>query len=105
MPQPTAVSQDTPMVEETPEAPASIIDLPTVPTVSSDSAAGLRSTGSQLSTYPTQRRRSESEPSAVSGGLSNGINNDSTAVPGIDTVRVLDGVELNSIDVDALFKM
>lgn len=88
------------------ESPPTILDLPTVPTVSSDSTAGFQSRGSRVSTYPTQRIRSESVPSVSSGRLrSSSINKDSSMPSAAGTVRVLDGVELDKVDVDALLKM
>jgi hypothetical protein len=92
--------------ESAPEPSPTTLDLPTVPTISRDSAGGLQSTGSRVSTYPAQRIRSESEPSVSSERLrSSSINKDSSAPSVVDTVRVLDGVELNKVDVDALLKM
>jgi hypothetical protein len=98
---PSAIrTQSASIAADVPEASASIVDLPTVPTIPRDPPAVSRSAGSQLSTYPTQRSRSEPERAGLSG-----LSKDSPALSATDTVRTLDGVELNAMDVVALFKM
>jgi hypothetical protein len=94
------------MVEEVAEPSASVLDLPTVPTIRRGSPAESQPALNHLSTYPTQRDRSDHETSGANQRLgSTGASMDSTTLSVIDTSWSLDGVELNAADVNALFKM
>ena len=94
------------MAEERAEHSTSVLGLPTVPTLRRVSPTTSKSALDQLSTYPTQQDHAEQEISAPNRRLgSTGASMDSATLSMVDSPRSLDGVELNALDVDALFKM
>lgn len=100
------VTQSVSMAEEGAEHSTSVLDLPTVPTLRRVSPATSKSVLDQLSTYPTQQDRAEQEISAPNQRLgSTGASIDSATLSVVDSSRSLDGVELNALDVDALFEI